>query len=116
MQYPADHKQYQKLGGIINEKDYESALSRAENAPAPTIYHLAQLASIARAAGIELLAASDPRTVLYSVLRRDTAPESVLYHHSNMSDQRLFAEVLRMLQDADSLEKLILTHPHINFN
>lgn len=116
MQYPDSYEQYRKLGGIINEKDYESALLRAEDHPMPNIYLVAQLASIARTAGIEPLNANDPRTILYAVLRYDTAPESVLYHHSQMSDQRLFAEVLRMLQDTDSLKKLIDTHPHISFS
>ena len=30
-----------------------------------------------------------------------------------MSDQKLFAEALRMLGDADSLKKLIEAHPNI---
>ena len=58
----------------------------------------------------------DPRTILYIILRIDAKPTEVEYHHSQMGDQRLFAEVLRMLEDADSLQKLIEAHPNISFN
>ena len=49
----------------------------------------------------------DPKVKLYVVLRADNKPEDVKYHHSQMSDQRLFAEVLRMLGDTDALNKLV---------
>jgi len=114
----SNYRRYQELGGIINEKDYESALARAENAAEPDKARRKQSEFIARVAGIELRntkSAIDRRTVLYGILRTDTAPAGVKYHHNQMSDQRLFAEALRMLGDVDSLNKLISTHPNIAF-
>ncbi len=113
------YERYKKLGGIINEKDYVSALARAKNTATLKTTLIKQAEFIARVAGIELRNskdAIDQRTILYGILRTDTAPKEVKYHHSQMSDQRLFAEVLRMLGDVDSLNKLINAHPHIAFN
>ena len=107
-----NYRRYRELGGIINEKDYESALTRAKNGATPDVARIKQARLIARFAGIE------PRnqiTTLYGILRADTAPAEVLCHHSQMSDQRLFAEALRMLGDVDALTKLISAHPQIDF-
>jgi len=114
------YEQYQKLGGIINEKDYESALARAKNTTVPDldIRRIKQSELMAKIAVIELRNtkdAMDQRTVLYVILRADTAPKGIKYHHNQMSDQHLFAEALRMLEDIDSLNKLINTHPNISF-
>ena len=114
-----NYERYQKLGGIINEKDYESALNRAKNTTTLDIVLIKELEFIARIAGIELhntKDAIDQRTILYGILRADAKPKGIKYHHSQMSDQRLFAEVLRILRDVDSLDKLINTYPHISFN
>ena len=111
------YKQYQELGGIINKKDYRSALTRAKNTTTLDIRLIKQSELIARVARIELNNTKDSidqRTILYGALRSDK-PEGVKYHHCQMSDQRLFAEALRMLGDVDSLNKLIDTHPHISF-
>ncbi len=113
------YERYKKLGGIINEKDYESALARAKNTTTLDIALIKELEFIARIAGIKLRNTKDTidqRTILYGILRTDAKPEGVKYHHCQMSDQRLFAEVLRMLGDVDSLNKLINTHPHIAFD
>ncbi|MEK6817382.1 MAG: hypothetical protein AABX80_01145 [Nanoarchaeota archaeon] len=48
-------------------------------------------------------------------MRADIRPEKVRHHHSQMCDQRLFAEALRMLGNVDALNKLIRAHPHISF-
>ncbi len=112
------YQRYQELGGIINEKDYESALARTKNTTISCILLIKQLEFIARVAGIELHNAKgtiDQRIILYGILRTDTNKE-VQYHHSQMCDQRLFAEALRMLGDIDSLNKLIDAHPHISFS
>ncbi len=114
------YERYQKLGGIINEKDYESALARAKNTTVLDleITLIKQSELIAKIAGIELhnsTDALDQRTILYGILRADAKPKGIKHHHNQMSDQRLFAEVLRMLGDIDSLNKLINTHPHISF-
>ncbi len=114
------YERYQKLGGIINKKDYESALARAKSTTTLDMDMIERLEFIAQVAGIELhntKDAIDQRTTLYGILRTDTrSKEETEYHHSDMSDQRLFAEALRMLGDVDSLNKLINTHPHISFD
>ncbi len=113
-----DYEQYQGLGGIINKKDYQSALDRAKDTTTLDKALISQTESMAKGAGITLRNskdALDPRIILYGILRRDTNLTKAKYHHSQMSDQRLFAEVLRMLGDVDSLQKLIETHPRISF-
>ncbi len=77
-----------------------------------------QVKEIAKYSGIELRDSGDtldPRIVLYVILRGDVRPEGVKHHHSQMSDQRIFGEVLRMLGDVDSFDKLVKAHPHISF-
>ena len=104
------YQRYKELGGIIKEKDYESALARAKNTTTLNIVLIKQSEMIAEFAGIEFYNAkdaADQRVMLYGTLRNDTRPEKTPYHHSQMSDQRLFAEVLRMLGDTDALSKLI---------
>lgn len=114
------YERYRELGGIINEKDYENAIARAKNTAVPDldIMRIKQSELIAKIAGIELRNAKDTmdqRTILYVILRADK-PKGVKYHHCQMSDQRLFAEVLRMLEDIDSLNKLINAYPNISFD
>ena len=110
------YQQYQELGGIINENDYQNALDRAKSAVMLDNKALiAQAESIAGTSGITLYnvdGALDKRIILYGKLRTDTNP-GVEYHHSQMSDQQLFAEALRMLGDADSLKKIIEAYPNI---
>lgn len=113
------YHQYSRLGGIINEKDYESALARAKNTTALDKAEVRQAERIANFSGIELHNAEDTidqRIILYGILRSDAKPEEIEHHHSQMSDQRLFAEALRMLGDIDSLNKLIKAYPNISFN
>ena len=115
---PPKYQQYRKLGGIINENDYDSALLRAKSATTLDKTRTAQAEHVARFAGIELHNAGDvldPITALYGILRADIRPEKVRHHHSQMCDQRLFAEALRMLGNVDALNKLIRAHPHISF-
>lgn len=105
------YEQYQELGGIINREDYERALQRsAEMAAVSDTIMVEQVENMAEFAGIELQnekSANDPRVKLYAVLRSDSKPEKVKYYHSQMSDQRLFAEVLRILGGTEALDKLI---------
>src|SRR3989344_4674807 len=114
------YRQYQEIGGIINEQDYESALMRAQDAATTTEDVLVKQAQlIAEFAGIELhneKDAIDQRAVLYGILRTDAKPENTAHHHSQMPDQRLFAEALRMLGDTASLQKLIAAYPNISFD
>ena len=103
---------YQELGGIINEKDCKSALARAEKATAFNKSLIRQAENIAKYAGIVLNNSGgvDPKVKLYAVFRADNKPEDVKDRHSQMSDQRLFAEVLRMFGDTDALNKLVDAH------
>ena len=117
------YQQYLECGGIINEKDYESALARARNAMTAPDTPEKELGkepgNMAKFAGIELHDtedALDQRTVLYRILRADAKPKEVKYHHSQMSDQRLFAEVLRMLHDEDALKKLIAAYHKVGIH
>ena len=119
-----NYQHYLELGGIINEKDYQSALDRMNNAYAldkksPGIRNsIQQAVDMARYAKIELNDSEDvhdSKILLYVILRLDVKPEDVEYHHSQMSDQRIFGEVLRMLGDADSLDKLIKAYLNISF-
>lgn len=113
------YKRYRELGGIINEKDYKSILTRADNTAVLDITLIKQFECIAEFAGIELHNTKDTfdqRTILYGILRTDIKPTEVQYHHSQMCDQRLFAEALRMFGDTDSLQKIIESHPNISFS
>lgn len=104
------YQRYQEFGGIINENDYENALTRAHDTETAPEKMIKQAEHMAEFAGIELHNtedAIDPRAVLYGILRADTKPKEVKYHHSQMPDQRIFAEALRMLGDTDALSKLI---------
>ena len=87
---------YQELGGIINEKDCKNTWARAEKATEFIESIIGQAKEIARYAGIILdnSGGVDPKVKLYAVLRADNKPEDVKHHHSQMSDQRLFAEAL----------------------
>ena len=97
----------------MNEKEYESALarSRAVTAPGTPEKELGQEpGNMAKFAGIELHNTKDvldERVVLYRILKTDAAPKRGFHQESKMSDQRLFAEALRMLGDMDALKKLI---------
>ncbi len=111
------YQNYKSLGVIINEKDYLSALARAKDTATLDVRLVRQSELIARVAGIGLRnekGSLDRRTILYGVLRSDK-PEGVRYHHCQMSDQRLFAEALRMLGDVDSLDKLVSAYSNISF-
>ncbi len=119
-----NYQRYMELGGIINKKDYQSALDRMNNTHAldrknPQVRSLIfQAMEITRDARIELNDSKDvldPKIVLYVILRSDVKPKDVEHHHSQMSDQNIFGEVLRMLGDADSLDKLIRAYPNISF-
>ncbi len=113
-----NYQRYQELGGIINEDDYRSALTKAKDTVILDEALIKQAKDIAKFAGIELDSAEDaidPRITLYGILRRDVRPKEVKYHHDQMSDQRIFVEALRMLCDVGSLEKMVKMYPHISF-
>ena len=111
------YDKYRELGGIINQKDYISALERVEKTEALNEHMIRQAENITKYAGIILDSSGgvDPKVKLYAVLRADNKPEDVKDHHSQMPDQRLFAEAARMLGDVDSLNKMIAAYPNISF-
>ena len=103
-------ERYKQSGGIINFKDYDSAMRRKIETITASDTYMAQVETMADLAGIELKNtkdAIDPRVKLYGILRSDKKPKDVKEHHSDMSIQSLFAEVLRMEGDTESLKKLI---------
>lgn len=113
-----NYQQYLELGGIINEKDYEDALTRAQKTTALDEAQIMQAENIAKFAGIGLRNTEDTvdqRIILYGILRSDARPEGVKYHHSQMSDQQIFMEVLRMLGDVESVDKMIKKYSNISF-
>ncbi len=103
------YDRYQELGGIINKGDYDRALAKAAKTTFLRKTLIAQARIMAHASGIILNNSEgrlDAITLLYGILRTDTNP-GVKYHHSQMSDQRLFAEALRMLNYPDLLRKFM---------
>jgi|SRR3989338_771562 len=105
---------YVSHGGLINEADYQSALTRSRGAKVGDGAR-SQSEGIARFSGLDLGALRgeiDPR-VLYGILRNDTAPSEVLHHHSQMSDQKLFVETLRMLEKGEAVSVVQKAYPNI---
>ena len=112
------YQRYLELGGIINENDYNNAMTRAKKTTVIDKIQKTQAENIANYSEIELHSTSDipdPIITLYGILRSDIQPKKVKHHHSQMSDQRIFVEALRMLGDVESLEKMVKTYPHISF-
>jgi hypothetical protein len=107
------YEEYKALGGIINEVDYARAIKKAEETASADEMSFQQARVLARSAEIEILENNDPRVVLYSILRNDQNISGAEYHHSQMSDQKLFAEALRISGDEESLGKFTDALPHI---
>lgn len=75
--------------------------------------------ALEKVVGTELSAikfAKDKRAALFGILRGDTNASGAEYHHSQMNDQNLFAEALRMSGDEDSLKKITEVYPGISFD
>ncbi|MBI2120028.1 MAG: hypothetical protein HYT94_00190 [Parcubacteria group bacterium] len=103
------YEKYKALGGIINEADYTNALEQAEQNVSVGEMTLLHARSLMRRAGIDVEGdiSKNPIVLLYGVLRSDKNLSGAEYHHSDMSDQNLFAEALRMLGESDALEKFM---------
>ena len=100
---------YLKLGGVSSKEDYESALHEADTSM-PSAPSMMQAESMARHAKIELQKdGHGPVVKLYAALRNNKR-----YVHK--SDQEVFAETLRMLGDADPLEKVTEAYKEIFSN
>ena len=109
------YSKYHELGGLINEKDYTDILARADKSPEFNKSLLRQAETIAKYAGIILdnSRGVDPKLKLYAMLRADNKTGDEEYQYSQMSDQRLFAEAIRMSADVDSLNKITAAYPNI---
>lgn len=98
-----NYQRYLELGGIINKKDYDSALERANDTTVDKT-RISQVEVIKDFAKIESL---NPLAVkLYEILHSDKRPKDANRHHEEMRDQKLFREVLKMLGDTDALDKM----------
>lgn len=99
-------ERYKESGGQIDEKAYQNVLEKFKQPTTPDKPVVLQVEAMAAKSGIELRSSKDspdPRIVLYGIMRSE----------SNLRDQRLFAEVLRISGDTDSLKKLMETYPNI---
>jgi len=88
------------VGDALISRQLQAAGKKAENVTSETADSLS----------------SDSATKSTAVDSGAVRPEDIEHHHSQMSDQRLFAETLRMLGDVASLGKLIEAYPSISFN
>ena len=108
-------ERYQNAGGILDETDYANAIAEARGKKTVDPHHLGQAKVMAGVAGIVLKegAQIDLRVALYDVLRTHKGNPQQTNHFSGKDDQPLFAEVLRMLGDNESLDKFLKAHPNI---
>jgi len=116
-----DYEKYRNAGGFLSEADFANALAEVKARRTVEPHSLSQAEGMAKAAGIVLESREegiDPRVALYDVLhdmlRVDTQGDVKRYHHSQLSDQPLFAEALRMLDDTESLAKFLKMHSAIS--
>ncbi|MDP2788734.1 MAG: hypothetical protein Q8O46_01605 [bacterium] len=113
------YEKYRSAGGFLNEKDYADALAEARDRKTVNPHSLEQQQAqvMADETGIVLKnrhEGIDPRVALYEVLRTATNGDpQERNHYSWKDDWSLFAEVLRILGDAKSLEKFLKAHPNI---
>lgn len=104
---------YQGMGGILTEEEYANTLAQARDKKAIDAYSLARAKKMAGSVGIELQKGIDPRAALYDVLRMIHILDSQGKHkyRSLLGDVHVFAEVLRILGDKESLDKFLQVHP-----
>ena len=119
---PYSYEGYIALGGRIDEENYQRVMKRAsEESSHFRVNQLRdQTRSTADVSGISLdvvrdEACIDPRCI-YEILRYDVKPADVKDHHSQMCDQQLLVESLRMLEQGSAAQAIIDRHPHISFN
>ena len=115
-----DYEKYRNAGGFLSEADFANALAEVKARRTVEPHSLSQAEGMAKAAGIVLESREegiDPRVALYDVLHdmlRVDDRDINRYPLSQLSDQPLFAEVLRMLGDTQSLAKFLKTHSAIS--
>ena len=113
---------YISMGGRIDEENYTRVIQMAQDeagASAVTKFTLFQTATIAGTSDISLEAIHAETGInpvcIYSILRSDKIPREVRDHHSQMNDQQLLVESLRMLGAHSAIDAIIAKHPHITF-
>lgn len=113
-----EYQKYQEAGGIFNEVDYNEALERSFLIlpPERNLNKQAELQAEQMAKFAGLNGPIDRSIRLYGILRTDTNPDKKEYHHSQMSDQSLFAEALRMNNSVLSLKKFIEAYHKTEIN
>ena len=98
---------YQAAGGkSIDDKKYKIIFEKFKQPSAPDEYAVKHAEAMAARAGIELQSSKDshdPRVVLFGILRAETG----------LTDQRAFAEALRMSGDTELLKTFIEKNPEI---
>lgn len=106
-----NYEQYLASGGILGQEAYQDVLERAANegevpaeskSPGHAIF-------MAREAGIAL---SPEAVSIYQILR-DKKPDPEKEKFSGLSDQKLLAEVLRIVGDTRSRNAFEKKYPHI---
>jgi hypothetical protein len=94
-----NYAEYRALHGTLSPEEYQDVLRRAMEASR----WLENANSMARAAEITL----SPETMtLYGILR-DEKPDPAKKHYSELSDQELLAEALRIVGNKPSLDTFI---------
>lgn len=109
-QEKSQYETYRESGGVFDEQDYNEILGQNENmAPDQRILNKQremQAEEMAKLAGIDLNKIQNAVEV-YGVLRSTPTGHDAENHHSQMPDQSLFAEALRISGNMDELYKLI---------
>ncbi len=106
-----EYKEYRKLGGALSQEEYENVLKRSADgkyAPSSSLWQ-GHANFMAEATGITL---TPEAVVIYGILRSEN-PDPIKEHFSEMSDQKLLAEALRIVGDKISLDIFIEKLPHI---
>lgn len=119
---PYSYEGYVAMGGRIDEENYHRVMKRAsEESGHFTVDQMRdQTRLTAEISGISLDAIRDdvgidPRCI-YEILRHDVKPVDAEHHHSQMCDQKLLVESLRMLEQGDAAQAIINRHPNISFS
>ena len=106
-----DYAGYKTLGGVLSQEEYQNVRSHAadkEYIPSGSLWR-GHANFMASTAGITL----SPETVtIYEILRSEK-PDPAKEHYSELGDQKLLAEALRIVGDKNSLDMFIEKLPHI---
>jgi len=111
------YSKYRRLGGFLDQVGFQKLVEKVQSGSSGSPFHSSQVAAITLAAGIVFHCSnreSNQRVFVYELLREnvtsDHTRESV---YITGSDIRMFAEMLRIAGDIDSLNKLSTAFPHM---